>query len=220
MDSSVLKQPSWRWLVFGGLWLGLLAYAVWLAPPNDPQTLDLIRRLSSGQWAGLNPLVVALFNLMGLWPGVYLALLLSDGQGQSIRAWPFASLSFAVGAFAILPYLALRQPNPVAGKPSKLITALDSRWYALGLLLPAIGLLIWGVSAGNWGDFAQQFASSRFIHVMSLDFCLLTLLFPTLLADDLARRGMPTHWKYWLLAGLPLVGAALYLLLRRPLPKS
>jgi hypothetical protein len=195
----------------------LIAYAFWLAPPNDPQTFDLILRLSSGQWAELNPLVVALFNLMGLWPGIYLAILLSDGQGQSLRAWPFASLSFAVGAFAILPYLALRQPNPQAGEPSKLLTGLDSPWYALSLLVPAVGLLVWGLVAGNWADFAQQFASSRFIHVMSLDFVLLTLLFPTLLSDDLARRGLQSRWGYWGLMGLPLIGAAVYLLLsRRP----
>ena len=45
-------------LIFGTLWLGFIAYAAILAPPDDPETLDVILRLSSGQTAELNPLLV------------------------------------------------------------------------------------------------------------------------------------------------------------------
>ena len=200
------------------LWLGFILYAFLLAPPDQPDTLDLITKLSTGQWAGINPLVVSLFNLMGIYPLIYSAVLLIDGRGQKIPAWPFVLGSFAVGAFAILPYLALRQANPVfSGKKSGLIKLLDSRWFGLSLLLGALALLIYGFSQGNGADFISQWQSSRFIHVMSLDFYFLSLVFPLLLKDDMSRRGMKNPSLFWVVSLLPLLGPAWYLFLRPPL---
>jgi hypothetical protein len=65
-------------------WLGLITYAIALAPPERPDTLDLIIKLSTGQWDGLNPFIITLFNLMGIWPVIYSAVLLFDGRGQRI----------------------------------------------------------------------------------------------------------------------------------------
>jgi len=94
------------------LWLGFITYAFIFAPPDRVDTITLITNLSTGKLEGINPLIVALFNIMGIWPMIYSCVLFSDGRGQKIPAWVFALLSFAVGAFALLPYLALRQPNP------------------------------------------------------------------------------------------------------------
>ena len=200
------------------LWLGFILYAFLLAPPDQPDTLELITKLSTGQWGGINPLVVSLFNLMGIYPLIYSAVLLIDGRGQKIPAWPFVLGSFAVGAFAILPYLALRQANPVfSGEKSGLIKLLDSRWFGLSLLLGALALLVYGFSQGNGADFIAQWQSSRFIHVMSLDFYFLSLVFPLLLKDDMSRRGMKNPSLFWLVSLLPLLGPAWYLFLRPPL---
>ena len=200
------------------LWLGFILYAFLLAPPDQPDTLELITKLSTGQWTGINPLVVSLFNLMGIYPLIYSAVLLIDGRGQKIPAWPFVLGSFAVGAFAILPYLALRQANPVfSGEKSGLIKLLDSRWFGLSLLLGALALLVYGFSQGNGADFISQWQSSRFIHVMSLDFYFLSLVFPLLLKDDMSRRGMKNPSLFWLVSLLPLLGPAWYLFLRSPL---
>jgi len=200
------------------LWLGFILYAFLLAPPDQPDTLDLITKLSTGQWTGINPLVVSLFNLMGIYPLIYSAVLLIDGRGQKIPAWPFVLGSFAVGAFAILPYLALRQANPVfSGEKSGLIKLLDSRWFGLSLLLGALALLVYGFSQGNGADFIAQWQSSRFIHVMSLDFYFLSLVFPLLLKDDMSRRGMKNPSLFWVVSLLPLLGPAWYLFLRPPL---
>lgn len=199
---------------FGLLWLGFIAYAFLLAPPDAPNTLELIKNLSTGQWQGINPFIIALFNIMGIWPVIYSAVLFIDGRGQKIPAWPFASASFAVGAFALLPYLALRNSNPqFAGKKNAFIKALDSRVTGIILTIAAAILVGYGLIAGNWGDFVQQWQNSRFIHVMSLDFCLLSLLFPALLGDDMARRG----WKndsIWLIGFIPLFGPLFYLCVR------
>lgn len=202
-------------IAFWILWIGTIAYAFLLAPPDQPDTFDLIKDLSTGNIEGINPLIVALFNILGIWPGLYAALLFADGRMQKIKAWPFVLGSLMVGAFSLLPYLGLRKPNPsFTGDKNFVLRVFDSRWYGLGLCLGTIALLVYGLREGNWADFAQQWQTSRFIHVMSLDFCLLCLLFPTLLGDDMARRGLKAPGVFWAVALLPLLGPALYVVLR------
>ncbi|XHX78052.1 MAG: DUF2834 domain-containing protein [Stenomitos frigidus ULC029] len=202
------------WLV----WIAFVTYAFFLAPPDRPETFDLIKHLSTGQIAGINPLIVALFNLMGMLPVIYSCVLLSDGRMQKIPAWLFVTASFAVGAFAIVPYLALREPNnSFVGKKTWLLKLLDSRWLGLALAIATLGLLFYGISQGDWTDFGEQWRSSRFIHVMSLDFCLLSVLFSALVRDDMARRGLTDDRLFWTVALLPLLGAIGYLVLRPPL---
>jgi hypothetical protein len=206
-----------------GLWLlwgGAIAYAFVLAPPDQPNTFTLIQKLSTGDWAGINPLIIALFNIMGIWPMIYSCLLLMDGRMQKIPAWPFVVGSFGVGAFALLPYLALRHSNSsFSGPKTALLKLLDSRWTGVVLTLGAIALVSYGAIAGDWSDFVVQWQTSRFIHVMSLDFCLLCLLFPTVLGDDMARRGLQDSRIFWA-ASIPLLGPAIYLALRPPLSSS
>lgn len=210
-----------RKISFGLLWLGFISYAFLFAPPdNFPESLELIKNLSTGQWQGINPLVIALFNIMGVWPLIYSAVLFIDGRGQKIRAWPFATASFAVGAFALLPYLALRASNQeFVGKKNLFIKLLDSRINGILLTLGA-GILFVYALQGDWGNFVQQWQTSRFIHVMSLDFCMLSLLFPALLGDDMTRRGWKHNQLFWLFAVIPLFGALIYLCVRPPLPEN
>lgn len=201
--------------IFWGVWLGFILYSFILAPPNRPDTANLILKLSTGAWEGINPTVIALFNAMGIWPMVYAAVALIDGHGQKQRAWPFVLVSFAVGAFALLPYLALRQPNLSLNSPkSALLRWLESRWLGAVLAAGAIALAAFALLKGDWPDFWQQWQTSRFIHVMSLDFVALWLLFPVLLRDDMARRGMSQPWVVAAVLALPLIGACLYLALR------
>ncbi|AFY33650.1 hypothetical protein [Calothrix sp. PCC 7507] len=207
-----------RKIAFALLWIGFITYAFLLAPPDRPDTFELIKNLSTGQWQGINPLVIALFNIMGIWPLIFSAVMFIDGRGQKIPAWPFATASFAVGAFAILPYLALREPNKqFVGKKNILIKLLDSRVTGVVLSVGAAILVAYGLQ-GDWGNFVQQWQTDRFIHVMSLDFCLLSLLFPALLGDDMARRGGKNPQLFWLFALIPLFGPLIYLSVRSPLP--
>jgi len=207
-------------IIFPLLWLGFVTYAFTLAPPDQPDTLELIKKLSLGEWQGINPLVIALFNLMGIWPMIYSAVLFIDGRGQKIPAWPFAIASFALGAFALLPYLALREPNQqFSGEKNLFIKLLDSRVTGWILTIGAVILVTYGLQ-GDWGNLIQQWQSSRFIHVMSLDFCLLSLLFPALLADDIARRGEKNQQFFWLIALVPLFGPLIYLSVRPSLPET
>ena len=207
-----------RKIGFWLLWLGFITYAFAIAPPDRPDTVELITNLSTGKWAGINPLIVSLFNLMGVFPLIYSCLLFIDGRGQKIPAWIFATLSMGVGAFALLPYLALRQPNPTfSGQKNLFLKLLDTRLTGVVLSIGAIALVAYGLSKGDWADFIQQWQTSRFIHVMSLDFCLLCVLFSALLGDDMARRGMNNSVIFWLTALIPLFGSLIYLCVRPPL---
>ncbi|MGB3404764.1 MAG: DUF2834 domain-containing protein [Microcoleaceae cyanobacterium] len=202
-------------ILFWGIWIGLIVYAFAFAPPNQPDTFQLIKRLSTGDWDGINPLIVALFNLMGIWPLIYSCVVIADGRLQSIPAWPFTLTSFGVGAFALLPYLGLRQPNPkFSGDKNLLIRILDSRITGIILTLIALTIVSYGLIGADWSNFITQWQTDRFIHVMSLDFCLLALLFPSLLRDDMAKRGMNNNFLFWGVTLLPLFGPLLYLCIR------
>ncbi len=214
-------------LIFGALWLGFTSYAFWLAPPDRADTLQLITDLATGKWAGINPVIIALFNLMGILPMVYACLILIDGKTQKISAGLFSVASFAVGAFAILPYLALRVPHverqSSSPQPSQIerrgiIKLVDSRWLGVALTIGAIGLLTYGITQGNWADFVRQWQTNRFIHVMSLDFCLLSLLLPVLISDDIDRRNFTNPQMIKMLSLIPLFGGLIYLCIRPNLP--
>ncbi len=208
-------------ILFWLLWLGFSGYAFLLAPPDRPDTFQLIIDLSTGKWAGINPLVIALFNLMGILPLVYAALILIDGKTQRIPAGLFSAASFGVGAFAILPYLALREPNsrPI-GDRRGIVKLVDSRWLGILLSIGTLVLLAYGIDRGNWADFVQQWRTSRFIHVMSLDFCLLSLLLPVLISDDMQRRRFTNPAAIRLLSLIPLFGGLIYLCIRPSLPDT
>ncbi|MEL6605260.1 MAG: DUF2834 domain-containing protein [Cyanobacteria bacterium J06614_10] len=207
-----------RKLGFALLWLGFVLYAFLLAPPAQPDTLELIANLSSGQWSDINPAIVALFNLMGIWPMIYACLALIDGQGKDLPAWPFVAGSFAVGAFALLPYLALRESNTqFEGEKSKLIALVDSPWTGRAIALGSITLITYGLINGDWADFAQQWQTSQFIHVMSLDFCMLCAIVGPLIKADMAKRALHQPALFWVATLIPLLGAALYLSIRPPL---
>ncbi|MBD2177636.1 DUF2834 domain-containing protein [Pseudanabaena sp. FACHB-1998] len=205
------------WLV----WILFSVYAFIFAPPDRPETFTLIQKLIAGDWQSTNAYIVALFNLMGVFPLVFACMLATDGRGQKVPAWLFATLSFAVGAFALLPYFGLREPNPTfTGKKGWGTKILDSRLTAIAISAIALYFLVYGFYSGNWADFIQQWQTSRFIHVMSLDFCMLSLLFPWLLSDDMERRGMTDDRFFTFIALVPLVGALIYLCLRSPVVET
>ena len=218
-ENAISPANQGQAMALGVLWLGFIAYAVVLSPPSTPDTLDTLLKLSTGQWVDVNPMVVVLFNLMGLWPVVYAAFALTDGRDQSIPAWPFVLGAFGFGAFALMPYLALRKPTghcPYRPEETRLLGWLNHRLVGVSIVVATCLLMAYGVSRGQGDatvqDFCNQFVNSQFIHVMSLDFCMLTLLTPAVMWDDMARRQLPWPWRG--LSCLPLLGPGLYLALR------
>jgi hypothetical protein len=199
-------------IIFWLLWIALIAYSFVLAPANGTNTLQLIINLMTGQIANINPLVVSLFYLMGIWPFIFAAVLLFE-DSPKMKPDLFCAASFAVGSFALLPYLALRQPEPVSLPPAPpLRKLLDSRGLAIGLTIGTVFLLVYGLTRGDWGAFWQQWRSERFLHVMGIDFVMLWPLFGLFAKDDAKRRDAPAMLLG--VCGIPLLGALAYLFFR------
>lgn len=208
-------------LAFGLIWLALVIYAIASSFFKTQQgNLALIVDLSVGNWSEINPLIIAIFYIMGVFPVVYAAFILFDSTEQKISPYPFFIASIGVGAFALLPYFALRQSNTVwNGDKNWLLKILDSRLMAIIASITILVLLVWGLTQGNWSDFVNQWQTNQFVHVMSLDFCLLCLLFPAMLGDDMKRRGINTDKWFWSVALVPLLGSLTYWCLRPQLPE-
>ena len=157
------------------LWLikaSFITYLLFLAPPfHWESTKSLIIKLFTLQWNAINPVIFSLFALVGVWILIYSSLLFFDGRMQSIPFYPFAIASVGTGVIGLIPYLAMRSPNTeFTGEKDTLLQVLDSRSTGIALMLFTLGLLVYALFAGDWGEFWQLIISDRFINGMSLAF--------------------------------------------------
>ncbi|MBD2099745.1 hypothetical protein [Leptolyngbya sp. FACHB-261] len=210
-----------RKLLLWLIWLGFIVYVLLFAPPVQPDTFQPLQTLLSGQIPTINPVIVSLFSLVGIWLLIYSCLTFADGRMQRVPAWAFMLASVATGVLGLIPYLALREPNQsFSGHKDTWLKWLDSRSTGLILAFSTIVLLAFALFFGDWSAFSQEFQTNRFVHAMSLAFLLFCFLFPfpTLLSDDMARRGLSSDSQLFrLVAFIPLFGPLAYLCLRPPL---
>jgi len=205
-----------RLLLFALLAADIL-YAAFVAPKGDPPG-NLFVKLALGQGPGRNPAIWGVFQLLGIVPLMYWALLFPDGRGQKVWAWPFALGMMALGAFSLLPYLILRRPYPASMPGARNLAV---RWFAgfpfaVFVAVALVSLLVWIMLFSNLANYVYWFRVSKFVHVMTVDLLVLTLLFPALLRDDMARRGVSDESTLGRVAlSVPLLGPAWYLV-RRP----
>ncbi|ALF53544.1 hypothetical protein ACX27_12990 [Nostoc piscinale CENA21] len=202
-------------LILWLIWVGFIAYIVFFAPPlHLEETLTLLKNILTFNLSAVNPIIVALFSLVGIWLLIYSGLLFIDGRMQQIPFWPFVLAAVGSGILGLLPYLALREPNQeFSGQKDAFLRLLDSRLFGIIVSLSTIVIVAYGL-LGDWSDFVQQFQSDRFINGMSLAFCLFCVLFPTVLGDDMARRRWNSPAIFWTVSLIPLVGILAYLSLR------
>ena len=213
-----------RKIVFGSMWLLLIGYGVAFsiyginasAEEAFQQDLDLIINMSTLEWDGINPILIAIFFIMGIFPLLYGAFILFDSKTQPVSPVPFFATSFGLGAFALLPYFVLRQPDTSwDNRKSLLLKILDSRLTAIISSASILAFVIWGIVNGNWSDFIAQWRTSQFVHVMTIDFCTLSILLPfTMLKDDMERRGVQNQKLLWLVTLIPLFGSLIYWCIR------
>ncbi|MBD2307456.1 hypothetical protein H6G17_18440 [Chroococcidiopsis sp. FACHB-1243] len=202
------------------IWAGFLVYVLFLAPPiHWQETLNLLMKILTFQWTSVNPVILSLFALIGVCIALYSCVLFFDGRMQKLPFYPFAIASVGTGVIGLIPYLALREANQeFTGQKDAFLQLLDSRITGLFLTLFTLALLGFGIIFGDWGNYLQQFLSDRFINGMSLAFCLFCLLFPTVLGDDMARRGYLSNSQlFWMIALVPLLGPLAYLCWRPPI---
>ncbi|CAE7357820.1 kptA, partial [Symbiodinium pilosum] len=243
------KRWRVRTFAIAGTWLALVAYSVLLAPGKSPEERAadqaLLERILSTPFDGsVNPLFCCIFNMLGIWPMIYAATLLPGSDRQSpAPAVPFVAGSFFLGAFALSPYLALREHRAVAGESGQLDWAtsniLENRLTAVALLAFAAYLALFALGNGVIGGFSPNeafagflpvFGSSLTAHVSSIDFMVLWMLFGPVLLEDGRRRGVFLgnfdSWssgdkaQFAISAFVPVFGGLAWLLSRPPLPSQ
>ncbi|HEY9699901.1 MAG TPA: hypothetical protein V6D10_21760 [Trichocoleus sp.] len=218
-DSSTARWG--RKIVLWLIWIGFVCYTVSLAPLDRPDTWAIAQKLVTLQWQDINAYLLAIFWLMGVWPLIYACLMFADGRMQPFRAWTYFVGSNFTGVICLLPYLLFRRRNTsFEGNKDWWLEILDQRATGVMLLLTTIGLIAYALIAGDWQAFVQQFQTQAFTHLITLDFCLMCLIFPiaTLFEDDMARRGIHSRFVFWWTALVPLFGPLLYLCWRPSLP--
>lgn len=210
-----------RKLVLWSVWLGFIIYVALFAPPLKPDIFQANQALLIEQILNINPVVISLFSLVGIWLMIYSCLVFPDGKTQHLPAWAFMLASVATGIVALIPYLALREPNQEFSRQKDIwLNWLDSKSTGVILTVSTLFLVAYALFFGDWSEFIHEFLTNRFIHAMTVAFCLFGLLFPypTLLEDDMARRGLTSDLQLFrLVAWIPLFGPLTYLCIRPPL---
>ncbi|MGR6543311.1 hypothetical protein [Paenibacillus tundrae] len=209
-----------RW-VLGLIWVTFIIYA-WLwapgqPPGNDPIFGELITMQSREPW------LLVVFSWLGIFPAIYACLLLRTSpqeRGSRFPVWPFVILSFGLGAFALLPYFAWVSAHKLTPANTSLSFGSDRRSGIRRLvrnklthgilLLLTLGTFFYGLTQGNVEAYVEAFSQSSFVHIMTIDFVILSLLSVLAIYRDavISRRSQAWAW----ISLLPLVGPLVYLL--------
>ncbi|XP_027939720.1 uncharacterized protein LOC114193923 isoform X3 [Vigna unguiculata] len=209
------------------LWAALIYYVFFLTPNQTPSRdlyfLKKLLNLKGDDGFRMNEVLVSLWYIMGLWPLVYSMLLLPTGRSSknSILVWPFLILSCFGGAYVLLPYFVLWKPPAPPVEETQLKTwplnFLESKVTALISLVAGVAIIIYAGLAGQdvWKEFYQYFRESKFIHITSIDFIVLSTFAPFWVYNDMTARKWFDKGS-WLLpiSLIPYLGPGLYLLLR------
>lgn len=182
---------SWGWVA---AFVAFVVYAILGAPPDDPAlTAALVKGTFTGRFGSVDPAIAAVFATLGVVPALASTLLLRDGARRRFPVWPFALGMFAVGAFALLPWLALRgafgtraEERP-AGAVRRLVARPAVGW---ALLLALVALLAWGLLAGSATAYAHAFATTSMVNVMTVDLLVCAGLLMVLVEEARTRDGV------------------------------
>eukprot|EP00960_Hanusia_phi_P038967 753676-Hanusia_phi.AAC.20 len=126
-------------------WACFVGYGVFFAPEVvDGSSKQLLADiLDPSKLSTVNPIFFAIFNLLGVWPAVMASLLFPlKPKSQNLPASPFVFGSFALGAFALTPYLALTDYDDDTDK-GWLKDAGDLPLFLSFMLAPVIGACLW-----------------------------------------------------------------------------
>lgn len=238
--SNKVTDAGWEGIAgsvgVGVLWAALAYYGFVLSPNQTPYRdmyfLEKLLGLGVDDGVKVNTVFTRLCWLMGVWPAVYASLLLPTAKsGNKVPAWPFVVGSFAFGIFALGPFFALWTPmkdehHAQLGPPAKKdlkgwkswgVQATESPITSWLLLASAVLFVFQAATAGaaQWAGYGKLFDESRFCHVTTIDFLALTASAPLWMWNDAKVRQWQSRGK-WLpiLASIPVIGPAAYLVLR------
>jgi hypothetical protein len=198
-----------RRYIFLALWAAFVLYAWLIAPSGNEGYLQQLMTMEDP-----DPLLLMVFSLLGIYPAVFAIIILSHDNSR-FPAWPFVVGSFMLGAFALMPYFFLsntkdHRPNRM---PSWLQKLLESTLVHLLLLLGSLVLIFNGFLKGDFSLYSQAFEISQFVHVMTIDFFVLTGLSIYVIGWDQEKRGGKRYWSW--IGMIPILGVLLYIVVTR-----
>jgi hypothetical protein len=125
-----------------------------------------------------DPLISIVFSMLGVFPLLYLVILLSY-QKQPFYVNLLFILGFMLGGFVLLP--GLMTLNPVLKKENRFLKLLS-----IVLPITLILMLMTGIILGSLNVYIEAFLSDRFVHIMTIDLGVL-ILTPYVLG----KKGLP-----------------------------
>lgn len=151
------------------VFLLLTGYAIFIAPGTGGGDDAIFQSLIRGDFDQVDPLVTAIFSSLGVYPAIFMILLVRLDRHR-MPAWPFALLSFGLGAFAVLPWFIVRgkvvRDHPRG--PDWLHRIFRSKILLSLLLALSAGLWITAFT-GSISAYADAFMSSHLVSVMTVD---------------------------------------------------
>lgn len=235
-DVPFFEQRGMLRPLFTGLvWLGFVLYAIDFAPGAGEAARNADQKLLTDLIANplaesVTPLFAMIFNMLGILPFIYTSLLLPGARDQKpVPAAPFCIGSFALGFFALGPYLAVREFRPDAAPPQAgwLRKAIENKIPAVLAMVGALVLVKHGFFtggapeldlAGRIAEYRALFETQMLPHVSSLDFLILNLFVADAMREDMMRRDWYSSAKVLGFSLVPVLGPCLYLILRPALP--
>ncbi len=201
-------------ILLATVWVLGWIHVFWFSPDDGSSTKDFIVAVMQNNTGLVDPMVFMVFNLLGVWPMVMVAMLVQDNQGR-LKAWPFAFSSMVLGNSALYLYLFFRREQQgYVPQKTLLVRFAESKILAVVLLISTIGLLLYGFSRGSFAEYVKAWQVNYFVNVMTIDFFLFAIAFAAVLADDMRRRNMKIGGLFWLYALIPVLGAVTYLAVR------
>ena len=163
-------------IVLAILWIAGWIHEFFFSPSGGQSTADFIFAVMQPGGGQVDPSVFMVFNLLGIWPFIMVAVLVQDDQGR-LKAWPFAFSSLILGNSALYLYLFLRRPQgDFVGPVTPLVRFAESKVLAWMLFGATVALLVYGLSQGSFDVYVETWKTHFFVNVMTVDFCLLPLI--------------------------------------------
>ncbi|WP_025724751.1 hypothetical protein [Acholeplasma granularum] len=145
----------------------------------------------------VDPLILAVFNLLGMFPLTFLLFAITTNKLNKVD-FIFLFLGFVLGGFAVAPYFIYKK-NP------KYRNIRVFKYTSFILMFTTIIIIIFGLILGNFQVYLNAFLNDSFIHIMTIDFIFMIFISPLILK--------PVS-RYYLLGFMPIVGIYLNLALK------
>jgi hypothetical protein len=192
----------------------IFSYIFIFAPGDMTGNTNLILKMYSGKFRSVNPLIFSVFNLLGVWPMAYGVLVLEESKVQDFPVWPFILLSFIAGGFVYLIYFSLRKRSLEELPKISLQEKVEKRSNMYLLLAVGAILVLYGVLLGDYGGYLRSFQENNLVHVMTIDFVLLSILSPVLIMDDLHRKSSYNMRRLFFYSIFSIISVLIYLVRR------